>query len=286
MMQSYDNHSPYSDPITFRSMIRSWPLEPRQLADEISRYLFHVGSEECQAVFSPHLHLDDMRARSVTDILSRSIESGHQSEARKCAGVCRDFALLAVSAYRSHGTPARLRVGFADYFTQDFLEDHWVCEFHDGKQWRLLDVEVVAEPGISLFEFDAADVPSDRFIKAADAWKRVQSGEISYNKCGVHRLNITGEWFAAANVFRDAAALSGIELKPWDYWGENAKFEISDDLASEPCRAAASLLAEKIPELETPRSSFLIEAFKNWLPRKYVTSFPDGEPETVQLLRD
>ena len=38
--------------------------------------------------------------------------------------------------------PARLRVGFATYFTPGYLEDHWVCEYHPGDRWRLLDPEL------------------------------------------------------------------------------------------------------------------------------------------------
>jgi hypothetical protein len=57
---------------------------------------------------------------------------------RRVIGNCRNYALLACAILRHHRIPARLRVGFADYFTPDFWEDHWVCEYYDGGAWRLL----------------------------------------------------------------------------------------------------------------------------------------------------
>ena len=52
-------------------------------------------------------------------------------------GTCHDFALLAVSALRERGIPARLRVGFASYFRAD----HWVCEHRCSGHWAILDAQ-------------------------------------------------------------------------------------------------------------------------------------------------
>jgi Transglutaminase-like superfamily len=46
---------------------------------------------------------------------------------KRVLGTCRNYALVACAILRQHKRPARLRVGFADYFTADFAEDHWVC---------------------------------------------------------------------------------------------------------------------------------------------------------------
>jgi hypothetical protein len=46
-------------------------------------------------------------------------------------GICRDFALMTCSALRERGVPARVRCGFATYFSLNPFEDHWVCE-----HWR------------------------------------------------------------------------------------------------------------------------------------------------------
>ena len=107
-------------------------------------------------------------------------------EMRKVGGVCRDFALLAVSALRQANIPARLRVGFADYFTPDFHEDHWVCQWHDGTNWHLLDVECAARP-VETWEHDFSpiDVPRSRFLIASDAWAATTDGSLHAARFGV-----------------------------------------------------------------------------------------------------
>jgi hypothetical protein len=70
-------------------------------------------------------------------------------------GCCR-HALLAAAIFRTHAVPARVRVGFATYFTPGFLEAHWVCEYWDGAQWRLLDAEL-----------DETAVPHGQFLDAS-----------------------------------------------------------------------------------------------------------------------
>jgi hypothetical protein len=57
---------------------------------------------------------------------------------------CRHSALLACAALRHHGEPARVRVGFADYFRPGFHDDHWITEHWDGGRWRLMDPELAA----------------------------------------------------------------------------------------------------------------------------------------------
>ena len=207
MKLSYDSQSSYSDPMAFGALIHSWPTEPKYLSKSIAEFIFHIGSDECQNVPTPDDHQADMQIRTVFEVLERITNKNNNSANRKFAGVCRDFSLLAASSFRSHGIPARLRVGFADYFNEGFYDDHWLCEVYDGQRWNLLDLEVLAEPSIAIALFDAAAVQSDRFLNASKSWHLVQYGKLSGSNFGVHRLNITGDWIVAANVFRDAAAL-------------------------------------------------------------------------------
>ncbi|MEM7213998.1 MAG: transglutaminase domain-containing protein [Pseudomonadota bacterium] len=284
MSFSHTTHTKFSDPKSFEPIVGGWSLEPHPMSEAISGFVFHLGSEECQNEFDPGIHLVDLRARGVCDILSRVCTGDDGLPERKLAGVCRDFALLAVSSFRCRGIPARLRVGFADYFKDGFWEDHWLCEYYMNGRWRLLDVEVAADTSISSIRFDPADVPLNRFLFASDAWLQIEAGKVSSGIFGVSRLNLCGEWFVAASVFRDAAALCGIELKPWDYWGSNAHFEIGSREASAECRKAAGQLARKITEsarLETDQS---LVNFAEWLPQDFVTSFPEGDPERVMLI--
>jgi hypothetical protein len=93
----------------------------------------------------------------------------------------------------------------------------------------------------SLFEvdFDPLDVPRDRFLDAGDAWARCRSGALDPDAFGI--LDMHGLWFIAGNVVRDAAALSNMEMLPWDCWGamprpgeviSDGQLALFDDLAS------------------------------------------------------
>jgi len=116
-------------------------------------------------------------------------------------------------------------VGFADYFTPDFLEDHWVCEYHDGSAWRLLDAELSdAARRQFKIDFPTHDVPRDRFVSAGGAWIAARQGRLDPVRMGVSRVGVSGLWFAAASLLRDAAALTVQELLDWDYWGPARDF--------------------------------------------------------------
>jgi hypothetical protein len=62
-------------------------------------------------------------------------------------------------------------------------------------------------------------VPRDRFVVAHDAWARSRTGEIDAKRFGFSPVQLTGLWFIAGSLIRDAAALNGVELLPWDVWG-------------------------------------------------------------------
>jgi hypothetical protein len=140
--------------------------------------------------------------------------------ARRFIGICRDYALLACAALRQQGVPARVRVGFAGYFTPGHLEDHWVCEYHAGDRWRLLDPElgpaVRTHFGIG---FDPTDVPREAFLVAGAAWQRARAGRLDPATCGVSPIGVLGPGFIAASVLRDLAALNKREMLAWDVWG-------------------------------------------------------------------
>src|SRR5713101_7308823 len=65
----------------------------------------------------------DVESRSVPRILDRILERDAapldvaRPPERCFIGICRDYALLACAALRQHRVPARVRVGFAAYFT-------------------------------------------------------------------------------------------------------------------------------------------------------------------------
>lgn len=140
----------------------------------------------------------------------------------RVAGNCWHFVVLLVAALRTHGTPARARCGFAGYFNEGRFEDHWVCEYWhaDERRWVLVDAQVDAMQR-SMFEidFDHLDVPREKFLVAGDAWARCRAGTADPATFGLSITGRFGEWYVAANLMRDAAALQRLEMLPDDTWG-------------------------------------------------------------------
>lgn len=142
--------------------------------------------------------------------------------AHRQAADCRHYSVLLVTFLRGKGIPARARCGFGLYFNAGHGEDHWVCEYWRSaeQRWVLVDAQVdevqekVFQPG-----FDLLDVPRDQFQVAGDAWRACRRGDADPGTYGLTAIQQTGLWWVAANLIRDAASLSGMEMLPWDVWG-------------------------------------------------------------------
>lgn len=222
----YTAQSRVSDAGERAPLLAALPRDPRHLVAAVSRLILHRLFVPPLAVAPPPESADDAECRTVSRMLDRILArdasplDAARPPDRRFIGICRDYALLACSALRHHGVPARLRVGFAAYFTPGFHEDHWVCEYHAGDRWRLLDPElsdrVRAHFGVG---FDPADVPRDAFLVAGEAWGRARRGTLDPGTCGVSAIGITGARFLASSVLRDLAALNKREMLAWDVWG-------------------------------------------------------------------
>jgi Transglutaminase-like superfamily len=171
----------------------------------------------------------------------------------RLAGNCRHFTVLMVTMLRAQGTPARARCGFGGYFTDGFFEDHWVCEYwHAGQErWILVDAQIDGtQRDWFPIDFDVTDVPRDRFLIAGEAWARCRSGAADPATFGLSLVNESGDWWIAANLMRDAAALGNLELLPWDCWGAMPK-------AYEPIDEARCALFDRLAALtQAPGDSF------------------------------
>jgi Transglutaminase-like superfamily len=281
----YASHSTWSDPGQFT--LPSWSGDLHVLSRVINAIIRHpVGRS---SVPFTEAQRQDLLLRTARELLARAAErsvlgTAEHDETRKVGGVCRDFALLAVSALRHINVPARLRVGFADYFTPDFYEDHWVCQWHDGTSWHLLDVECAARP-VETWEYDFAptDVPRSRFLFASDAWAATKNGSLDAARCGVSAVAIAGSRFIAASLMRDQAAMLKVELKPWDVWGPALLPMAMPDkevLASEELDA----VAKRLETASEPESVGPPNGYESWGRPASVTSYPFGEPLEIGVL--
>jgi hypothetical protein len=241
------------------------------------------GPESQKYGFAPE-QAADLELRSVAEILSVAVKRNlleGDAASPKVGGLCRDFAILAVSGFRERGTPARLRVGFADYLVPGRWEDHWLCEWHDGECWKRLDVEFAAIEGTS---FNALDVPRERFLTASEAWFRIKDEPEIASRFGVSSLSLGGDWFVAGSLFREVAALRKLELKPWDYWGLSENLSRVSSEWSQQARTSLDQLAWRLKSADIVEEGEP-ETVADLSLSKQVVSFPQGEPMTV-VLRD
>ncbi len=280
----YTSHSAWSAPGRFAPP--PWSGDLHALSRAIDAIMRHpVGRS---SVPFTEAQRRDLLLRTVNELMATAAErhilgAAAPDETHKVGGVCRDFALLAVSALRQTNIPARLRVGFADYFTPDFYEDHWVCEWHDGTRWHLLDVECAARAAETWeHDFSPTDVPRSRFLFASDAWAATKDGSLDATRFGVSAIAIAGQRFIAASLMRDQAAMLKIELKPWDVWGPalflNNK-SVKEVLASEELDAAA----KRLTTASDGKTAGPPKGCENWNRPITVVSYPFGEPLKVSV---
>jgi hypothetical protein len=285
----YASHSVASDPGDLRGLLDALPKDPAGLLDAVSGLVLDRAFVAALGVVCPAESADDVETRRVPAMLSRilardpaSIATARAPE-KRFLGACSHYALLACSALRHHGVPARVRVGFADYFQPGFHDDHWLTEYWNGTYWRLMDPELT--PGVRRHfgvMFDPCEVPRNRFITAGPAWLGVRTGRIDPATCGVSTAGITGAWFVAGSVVRDLAALNKREMQPWDYWGISRDMRPGISLSEATAAridALATLIADPDPDWKTIRETYdRDEAFR--VP-PVVMSFPKGVPTEV-----
>jgi Transglutaminase-like superfamily len=277
---AYARHSRWSDPGSLGSHLDRLSADPVALPEIVGGLVLHP-------FFAPTRPASAASLRRVADLLNAVLEHDNRplDEAREPAnrliGTCRSYAILACAILRQHAIPARLRIGFANYFEPGHWEDHWVCEYHDGTVWRLLDAELSADVreqfGIA---FDPADLPRQQFLAAGMAWQALRRGEYDPARFGVSFLGLAGEWFVAGSVLRDLAALSMNEMMPWDSWGPGRDFLPGKDISPDWLNRLDSLAAA----LATEHDPASIVAAHPWAAlTPSILSFPEGRPVEVLL---
>lgn len=218
-------HSRWSDPARWAALLAEVPPNPDTIVRVVSGLLLHPFWAPMRSVTIPEYALADKEVRTVEGILDLLVSRDGGAlvlprvPSKRVFCVCSGYARLATSIFRAHAVPARCRVGFASYFTPGFFEDHWACEYWDGKQWHVLDAELdeaaVTSNGIAFAPFD---VPRDQFVDAATAWCRMRNGDLDPAKMGISAMGLAGTWFAAGNVMLDVAALNEEGVLPWEKW--------------------------------------------------------------------
>lgn len=222
-------HTAYSDPGAHASLLAELPTDPGALSAVARNVVVHYRASGAEL---PQESAADIDLRWV----DRMLETDQQrhgtglAEPRELTGrlqgCCRDHTLLCVAALRSHGVPARSRVGFAGYFVDGWHHDHVVVEAWLEGRWRRFDPEV-ADPMPALTtptDIPRAAAGSRGFVTAAQAWSAHRAGELDVRRHGVDEgmPELSGERFAFDEVIVEVAHRFGDELLLWDTWGRMA----------------------------------------------------------------
>lgn len=194
---------------------------------------------------------------------------------RREVGTCRDYALMACGMLRHKSVRARVRCGFARYFSPGRYEDHWICEYWraDDKRWGRADAQLDGAHCDHLgIAFNTCDLPDGEFVTANEAWELVRHKAVAANLFG--HGEAAGEWFLWVNLARDCLSLHGQETSPWDSWrmaiGRKPEIDAAD-------RAACDRIAEGIRLLEQQQDAAVLTPHLQpfWLARAGETKYSE-----------
>ncbi|QNO38600.1 transglutaminase domain-containing protein [Protaetiibacter sp. SSC-01] len=286
-------HTPFSDPGALRARWEALPADAdvAAIGAVVRNLLYHYRADGIEV---PEERRSDIDARWVRRILALDAQRHPEpldvprERAERVAGCCRDYTLLAVSALRERGVPARSRVGFAGYFGEGFHHDHVVVEFHDGGRWVRADAQL--EP--AWHPFDTCDLPAAGlagFATAAEVWRAIRAGEADARSFGVFPGSpFAGEPFVFDYVLRDLAHRMGDELLLWDIWGAMSEQPTDAEAAWMDGLAALTIAADAGDDDAASELARRYERDDRLNPRgRVLQASPYGQPDVeVDLVAD
>lgn len=221
----YAAHGIMTDPDEYGSLFDGLPDEIPSLCKILQGLILHVHWAERYGVKLSEERRNECNLRKVSRQLRRIINlndsplSTARSLESKVVGNCRDFSVFLTAILRRKGIPARARCGFGTYFTPNYHEDHWVCQYWnaDKKRWVMVDAQIDDFQRRALnITFDTCDVREGLFLPAGKAWLMCRAGKADPESFGIFDMH--GMWFIIGNLVRDLLSLNKIELLPWDQW--------------------------------------------------------------------
>lgn len=255
-------HTPYSNPGRFVNLLTQVPTDVTELATVARNVIVHYRASGYEL---PVETRNDINARWLEDMLAAD-QSRHGTQLdkprdppRRVQGCCRDHTLFCVGALRSHGIPARSRVGFAGYFVDGWHHDHVVVEAWRQGRWFRFDSEIDSpRPGLPTpTDFGPSAVDGTGFVTAAQVWLAHRRGEIDPETYGVdpNVPVLRGERFLFNEVIYEVGHRFGDELLLWDNWGRMGEpgEPVSDDDAVWLDAIADPLLAADAGDAEAER---------------------------------
>jgi hypothetical protein len=240
----YAKQDAFTDPGAFAGLYCDLPEAPAELRDTVSCLIIHVAwAVQYGVAADVPMSRETLPASERLNVIGSL--TGDRRE-RHSFGTCRDYAIMLASMLRHQSIPARIRCGFATYFTTGPFEDHWICEYRSptDDRWVRADAQLDRLHREQLgIRFDAADLPAGAFLSAGQAWQNARSGRADAAAFG--QGTARGLWFLRVNVYRDLLALTNQYTSAWDTW-RNAtdSSKVLDASALAAVDAAATMIAE------------------------------------------
>jgi len=209
----YATHGPLTEPSEHAGDFGKLPMDLHVLCQFVQGIVLHADWAGAYGVTDAGLNRETLPVAERMELAKRMLP------AKKSPGTCRDFALLLCSILRQHSVPARVRCGFATYFTSNPFEDHWVCEYwnEEARRWVLADAQIDELQRKHLgIDFDTTDLPPGKFFNAGQAWSMWRTGKAEATAFG--HGDVRGPWFLRVNLMRDQLALWKCEISDWDAW--------------------------------------------------------------------
>lgn len=200
------------------------PTDRAELRNVVQGLLVHRDWAAAYGIESDQVRSAEQNLRSTAELLDRAFELSNRpiTDARppldRVLCICRHFTLLHTALLRAHGTAARVRCGFSNYFDRSKWYDHWITEWWNGDRWVREDPQIdELQADVINLDFDPYDQPAGQFLSGDEAWRAIRAGDLDPNLFGI--FDMWGQSFIAGNLLSDLACLNKVELLPWDDWG-------------------------------------------------------------------
>ncbi|OGT45639.1 MAG: hypothetical protein A3E82_09100 [Gammaproteobacteria bacterium RIFCSPHIGHO2_12_FULL_38_11] len=233
----YITQSAFSNPKDHHFFYNAFPNDIPHVSKIVQQLFLHYADLDLLSTSVSEDRYAELNLRTIDNILKAMLHKDNSELTKvraienRVMGVCRDTSLLLCSVLRSRAIPARLRSGFVSYFIPGLFLDGYCVEYYNEKlcRWCLVDTRTMPlhiDYYKLMIDFDLNDVPENKFISAARAWKmcRFENAEAVRFGSRQHR----GLFTVRNRLIQDLALLNKQETLIWDVWGPMLSSVITD----------------------------------------------------------
>lgn len=226
IIRNYKEQSKLTDPGVWIDMLRGISCNPKEIRKIVQRNMIHIywlwayqdlNIEESRKAEAGILTMEE----KLSALHSMGIEQliDPRPMEKKLLGTCRDFSLFFCSLLRNKGYAARARCGFANYFTPEKNEDHWIVEYfqEEKRKWIRMDAQIdeIQRKRLNMTS-NPEDLEKAAFLFGGEAWRDCRQGLKDPETFGI--MEWWGMDYVLSNFLLDIASLMKRPLLPWNLW--------------------------------------------------------------------